>query len=280
MNSRGFTLIEVIIAVVILTFLTLFTSESIRNAVSSKKKIIRDIDRFAEVRDALRVMERDINMAFNYRDINIDLYNEAQKEREKRKQEAKKKQPNPDGTTPDPDNNTEEKPFVPKEQKILTQFRGSSNELHFSTRSYVRMAKDEQASDQAEVGYSLKTCKSRVDPKKQSQCLWRRIAKYVDDDIEKGGDEVALLENVQAFEMRYLGPDKDDWASEWKSGEGGDDVTKGKFPYAVEITIETQNKEDPLSKSTRMTMVASLRNPNNPIKKETKPEGQDGNGTN
>lgn len=285
MNRRGFTLLEVLISVMILAFLSLFTVQAIRNAVRSKAKIVRDIDRFAEVRDALRMMERDVNMAFNYRDVNIQLYNQAQQEREKRKKDAAAKPKLDKDGKPIPRTPEEEaaaaaaagtgEEFKPREEKILTEFRGEAHEMNFSTRSNVRMAVDEQASDQAEVGYSLKSCRSRADTKQSSQCLWRRLAPFVDDKIDQGGTETAILENVVAFDMRYLGPGKEDkWSTDWKSGEGGDDVTKKHFPYAVEVTIETQNKNDPLSKATRMTMVASIRNPNNPEKKAA--EGAEG----
>lgn len=75
-----------------------------------------------------------------------------------------------------------------------------------------------------------------------------------------------MLENVQKFELRYLGPGHEkEWIDTWDSTEKGDVTTKGKFPYAVEITIEVQDKSsNSKDKPLRMTIVASVRNPNNP----------------
>jgi hypothetical protein len=88
----------------------------------------------------------------------------------------------------------------------------------------------------------------------------------IDDDLTKGGQETVLLENVEKFELRYLGPGKEkEWVPQWISTERGDALTKGKFPFAVEITIEVQDKSsNSKDKPLRMTIVAAIRNPNNP----------------
>ncbi|NJL25449.1 MAG: type II secretion system protein [Calothrix sp. SM1_5_4] len=97
MNPRpsGFTLIEVVIAMMILTFLSLFTMQAVQNAIKTKAKVQKEIDKTSTLRDALRIMERDINMAFNYRDINIKLYNQAMDEKKKAGQKPPATRPRP-----------------------------------------------------------------------------------------------------------------------------------------------------------------------------------------
>ncbi len=274
-KNSGFTLLEVLIAVVILAFISVFTVQSIQRALRDKARITRDIDRLSEVRGALRVMERDINMAFNYRDANIELFNQAQKARQNKKAGGGTKDPGgkapPPPPTPPPPGTAEE--FALKKEVRLTQFIGTGEELHFTSRSHVRTHTNQIAGDQAEIGYSVKSCKSRGNLSESSNCLWRRINPYIDDKVEEGGVETALLENVVTFELRYLGPETEDWVTAWSSGEGADDSTRDKFPHAVEVTIETQNTKIANSKATRMTMVAAIRNPNNP-KPPPKTEGE------
>ena len=108
-SVRGFTLIEIIIAMFILAFLSVFTVQAIQNALKTKTKIQGEIDRNSTLRDALRIMERDINMAFNYHDAYIQLYNQAQDERKKR---GSSKTTNP--TTPAV--GTDGKPLPPAQQ--------------------------------------------------------------------------------------------------------------------------------------------------------------------
>ncbi|MGZ3721424.1 MAG: type II secretion system protein GspJ [Bdellovibrionales bacterium] len=264
MNSRGFTLIEVIIAMVILSFLSLFTVESIQRALQTKTKVQKDIDKNATVRDALRIMERDINMAFNYRDINIQLWNDSVKARQKK---ATTGTTSPGATGAPPPTLDPNSPMnKPKVEKIFTQFIGEAASLDFTSLSNVRMMEGSAMSQQAEIGYKIKPCRRRSTQTQSSQCLWRRVDNYFHDDITKDGQETVLLENVKEFKLRYLGPGRDDeWVDTWITNERGDDQTKGRFPYAVEITIEVKD-DSPNSKdkTLRLTSVASIRNPNNP----------------
>jgi prepilin-type N-terminal cleavage/methylation domain-containing protein len=268
-KARGFTLIEIVVAVAILAVLCLMTAQSIQRAVKTKVKIEKDIDRVSVVREALKVMERDINLAFNYRDINVDLYNAVGAARQAAATTTN--QPQAGTTTPgQPAQPTQPQPaispFVPKKQILLTQFLGSEKELYLTSLSNVRTQADVQESDQAAIGYFLKDCTNWINKSWHSNCLIRRVNPILTDDITKGGVETPLLENVTRFELRYLGPNHEkEWIKDWMSdGKNGDDTTKTKFPYAVEITIETRNKNIENDKPTLMTWVAALRFPNNP----------------
>lgn len=275
-RSNGFTLIEVIIAMVILSFISLFTVEAIQRALKTKTKVQGEIDKNSTVRDALRIMERDINMAFNYHDVYIDLYNQAQDERKKRAEAAANKPKTPAPTvppstpppvTPAPETGQPVDPanFAHKVEKVYTQFLGDSESLDLTTLSNVRMMEESAISQQAEVGYKIKSCRRRSNQEQSSKCLWRRVANYLHEDITKDGQETVLLENVTEFKLRYLGPGKEEeWASQWYSSEKGDSVTKGKFPWAVEITLAVKDTSAKVKdKELRMTMVAVVRNPNN-----------------
>lgn len=260
-NRRGFTLIEVIIAMVILSFLSLFTVQSIQRALQTKMKVQKDIDKSSTLRDALRIMERDINMAFNYRDVTVELYNMAQESREK----VGAGTTSPGTASPPPTGAVDPDKFKRKVDKIATQFIGEAETLDFTTLSNVRVMEESAVSQQAEVGYHLKPCRRRSNQEQSSQCLWRRIANYIHDDITKDGEETVLLENVTEFKLRYLGPGRDDeWVDTWITSERGDDQTKNKFPYAVEITLAIKDA-DPKAKdkTLRLTAVAAIRNPNN-----------------
>lgn len=265
----------------ILAFLTLFTAQSIQKALQNKSKIQDDIDRYSAIRDALRVMESDINKAFNYRDINIELYNnivnlrnktpdnnsnpEAPKSATGKVDPIQAKSPFDPNTT----NNSPET-LKPRMERIVTQFLGESNKLDFTTLSYARVSAEERTSDQAKIGYFLKDCRSWKNRTKTSRCLYRRISYLLDDDVTKGGEETPLLENVTKLEFQYLGPvDPTTWVKSWFTNARGDDRTKGVFPYAVEITLEVENKTNPKTKPIRMTLIASIRNPNNPDKKNS-----------
>jgi prepilin-type N-terminal cleavage/methylation domain-containing protein len=285
-RGRGFTLVEVVIAMMILAFLSLFTAESIQRALKTKAKVQKDIDKNSTLRDALRIMERDINMAFNYRDPNIRLHNmavdeqanlgnnNAQKQKQNQNQSLDQKNQNQQQTEQQQQTQTAGTTATSRKkkvEKIWTQFIGEPEALSFTSLSNVRLSEDSAISSQAEIGYRLKSCRRRSTQEQSSKCLWRRIANYIHEDITKEGQETVLLENVVEFKLRYLGPGRDDeWVDTWLTNERGDDVSKNKFPYAVEITIAIKDTGSGANdKSLRMTTVASIRNPNN-IKEEPK----------
>lgn len=280
-SQTGFTLLEVIIAMMIMAFMSLFTVEAIQKALKTKAKVQKEIDKNSSLRDALRIMERDINMAFNYRDVSIELYNQTQAARAKNKTKP---------FAPDPKKSAEEnaaaqaqwaqnqagsaEQFKKKEEKIATQFIGQPEELDFTSLSNIRVSEEQKISSQAEIGYKLKSCRRRSTQEQSSKCLWRRVSNFIHEDITKTGDETVLLENITEFKLRYLGPGKnDEWVDTWiTSDKGGDDVTKNKFPYAVEITMAVKDTGgDAKDKVLRMTAVAAIRNPNN--KKEEPKDG-------
>lgn len=272
-NQKGFTLLEVMISVSILAFLAIATTQAIQNAVKSKAKVQTRVDRVSEVRDALRIIERDINMAFHYRDINIQLYNNSIDARQK---QSKTKKKDGDNKLPPPGFKAEggvgsgsEDTLQKKKEVILTHFKGDEDAVHFTTLNNTRTTVDSKESDQAEVSYYIEQCTNRVNKTHRSDCLWRRVSPIIDDDVTRGGTAIPLLENVTEFTLRYLGPGREEeWAKRWHSDSQGDALSQNKFPYAVEVTIETQDKTREKAPTTRMTMVASLRFPNNPQQQE------------
>ncbi len=293
-NQKGFTLLEVIIAITLLAFISIYTSQSIQKGLQDKVKIQKAMEKDTTLRDALNVISNDIHLAFNYRDINIELFNLAQKERKKRATTQKgKKDPNnpgadsganpgssppPPETPVDPANpeSDEQKKYAPKKEIVVTQFIGEKEKLNFTALGNARAIADSPYSDQCEVGYELKDCKQRIDKTKTSKCLWRRVSPLIDDKIEEGGKESVLLENVTKLKFRYLGPgNEEEWQDKWITDTRGDEKTKDKFPYAVEVSIEilNQNPDAQKDKALSMTIVSPLAFPNN-IEKEEKKDNE------
>lgn len=275
-NSSGMTLIEVLISLAILTFLSISTGRFIRNSLQDKAKKTRDAEGQSQVRDALNVMKRDINLAFNYHDINVYVYNRAQKVKQALQQQnnndAQKTggndqgQPNNDNQaapTPNQFANTgqPQTEFVPKKEKRLTHFMGTSEDLHFTTRISQPRRPNEKVSDIMEVGYYIETCHPKGRPQADSsECLWRRQSKVIDDDVREGGSSTVLVENVKEFNLSYKGPEREtEWIKEWKTKETINDYQKDVFPYMVRVELVTTHKE----KEYDLTLVTAIHNPLN-----------------
>lgn len=271
-SRRGFTLIELMITITILGALTVMTAQSISQAIKSKVKLQDQIDDVSRLRDAMRLIERDINLAFHYRDVEKDLYDQIHKSNQPttpsgqppnqqqilQQQQQAQAQANALGAY-DPFAANRELP----RQDPVTQFVGTTDSMNFVTSNNARTVKDTQQADFVEVGYSLKDCKSLKEDGGTSKCLWRRSSPIVDDDVTKGGDEVVLLENVSEFKLRYIGKGKQDWVTDWRTDEGGDSITKNNFPEAVEVSLTTEKKVQGRTKKYSMQNVVPIHFPNN-----------------
>ncbi len=278
MKRAGFTLLEMMIAVTIMGTLSVFTAQSINRAIKSRAKIQTEIDQTSVMRDVLRVMERDINLAFNYRNIHYEVLKKI------------KEESNP-GTAPiNPTNPVQPPPLNPstpatptqplltdlkQPPPIWTHFLGETESAYFTTLSHTRMVRNSQESDQAEVGYFVKNCRPRGNPRAaDSSCLWRKESPYIDDDLLKGGTETPILENVEKFELRYFGEEMEGWQKQWRTDEKGPTEIRNRFPQAVQVRLTIKDRDQNSKKKYSMVLVAALRFPNNPPLDQSKKKDQ------
>lgn len=297
--QTGFTLIEVMIAVTIMAFLSIMTADAIRSEIKSKAKYEKQIQTQAQLRDALEVMIRDINLAFHYRDFNAELYNAAWQERIKSAEGAngsssQDQDGQQDGQTDQNQNQGQDQnqrlaelkaQYKPKKPPVVTRFYGEEDQLFFTSLSNVRTQANQPQSRQLKVAYYVKQCRGLVNKKKSSRCLIRRTSPILDDDVTNDnttnkGTETVLLEDVTSFHLRYLGPGFDnEWVESWKSDKDvTDDRTRSKFPFAVEITLGIKDPQHGKDKSFKRTVVAEIRFPNNAPPPTTAPGTAPGSG--
>ncbi len=262
----GFTLLEILITLGILSVMTVLIATAIQNALRAKVSLQGQIDDVSRIRDALRMIQGDLHLAFHYRDIEKEIQDLAKKNSQNSNQGTNPNQPSLPQPNPTP------QPFgsgtqreVPR-QDPETHFIGATERMDFVTLNNGRMLKDTRQSDFVEVGYSLKDCKSLSEDRKNSKCLWRRTSNTVDDDVTKGGEEIVLIEDVSEFKMRYFGKGKQDWNSEWRTDKGGDGATKGRFPLAIEVSlIVMKPQKKGKDKKYSFQYVIPIHFPNNPV---------------
>lgn len=269
-KALGFTLIEVVLAVSILSTLSVLVAISTSRALKSKKKIQAELTDVSSLRDAMKVLRADIHQIYNHFDY------EKQLEDDTKKLQTQNNKPfggqsgtgQPTGTNPSINSVPSTQPQREnKRQDPRTQFFGSENKIAFVTMNQGRLTASELQADFAEVGYELKSCQNLSKPEKSSLCLFRRIQNIIDQDIEKGGTETVILENVKEFNLKYLVEGRQDWLKEWKS-IFSENVTSVKpvFPDAIEVNLGIETEFEGKTKNYSLQYIIPLHFPNN-IKK-------------
>lgn len=276
-TSKGFTLIEVVLAVSILSTLSILVATSTSRALKAKKKIQAEVSDVSSLRDTMKVIRADIHQAYNHVDFEKEISDKVAKPTTTQNLTA-----GPSGKTfgsstefstrPGSESKRENKREDPR-----TEFWGTDSKINFITMNNGRITANDLQADFVEVGYELKSCRNLSKPDQSSQCLFRRLQKILDKDIEKGGLETVILENVTEFSLRYLVEGKDDWVKEWKSAGGltnasstsssntssGSSSGRSVFPDAVEVTLAIERDFETKKKKYSLQYVIPLHFPNN-----------------
>ncbi len=251
---KGFTLIEVLISMVIMSMLTVLISQSIRTAVQNKKKLESRIASETALYDALRVIKLDVERAFHYQDVFWEIENLALKQLQKEKGK------NGQGAQPG-DVLQDVSQRIPPRQ--LTQFLGEGNSMHFTALNHFRTKYNAQESDQMEVGYFTEGC-DRPDGDGSTQCLWRRSNPTIDDEVDKDGPKVVVAHYVTDFRLEYRSNEENaEWVKQWRTDNKGRREHQNRFPHFVKIFLEMEDNEKKRIKPVKQQMVVQIAFPNN-----------------
>lgn len=210
-NQNGFTLIEVLVAVVLLAVISFLIFQGMGTSAASKDRFEKREGAFRSASLALDRLSRDLTMTVLYSDVEmLGLSSSA-------------------------------------EQMTKSVFIGVNNgdqdKLTFETFSHIRYLKDSKESDLAEVSYFLEPqTEEEEESRGNLYALKKREASPPDAEPEEGGSVITLLEGVKELNLRYYDLKKVEFSDEW-------DSTKvdylNKLPDAVEISLVMQDPIDP-----------------------------------
>jgi len=200
-NSKGFTLLEVIIASAILSmiFITTLSLNKIFQDGQDRVEKLEQVYQMARI--SIEKLTDDINMAFI-------VSNNALLGKTK------------DGSQ--------------IETAFIGDDKGTYDTLDFNTFSHWRMFRGIKESDQAEVGYYVER-----DPEdSENYRLLRRENPILDNDVTKDGDVLPLAEHVKSFELSYYDNKSQEWTRNWNSKEVDQ---KNTLPKAVKIELSFEH---------------------------------------
>jgi general secretion pathway protein J len=174
-SRRGFTLLEIMIAVAITALMGAMVSMAFQTGFNAKEVVETEADHYRMLRAAMNRMAREIGSAYV-----SDRY---------------------DGSR-----------FRDQNDRP-TNFIGESDSLTFTTFAHQRLYTDAKESDQAVVEYSLQTstergANGRVD-------LMRRENPNIGDRMDRGGSTDVLFEGAKKVEFAYWDSERKEWEDEW-----------------------------------------------------------------
>jgi general secretion pathway protein J len=173
--ARGFTLMEVMIAVAITALMGTVVAMAFQTGFNAKEVVEADADRYRMLRTAMNRMVREVGSAYVSDRYDLKRFR---------------------------DQNDRPSNFVGERDKLL-----------FTTFAHQRLYTDAKESDQAVVEYFVESSNERGANGRLD--LKRRVNPNVGERMDRGGTTDVLYEGLKSIEFSYWDSEKKDWDDEW-----------------------------------------------------------------
>ncbi|MGO9831116.1 MAG: type II secretion system protein GspJ [Myxococcaceae bacterium] len=176
MARRGFTLLEIIVAVAITAMIGVTIATAFSSGFRAKELVEGEAEQYRGLRTAMDRMVREIGAAFV-----SDRYDQ-------RRYRDQNDRP--------------------------TNFIGSRDKLLFTSLAHQRLYADAKESDQMVVEYEVRAS-TKKGSRGQDLMRRENPNLYGEDKMDRGGVEDVLLANVKRVEFSFWDSDQKDWVNEW-----------------------------------------------------------------
>jgi general secretion pathway protein J len=221
MRRRGFTLIEVMVAVTILAIVTTLTWSSFKQTFSTKSAIEAQAGRYRTVRLALERMSRELSMVYISQ--------------------------NEDTSQPE------------RRTRLVGKHHNDLDEVTFSYLGHQRLYQDANEADTALIGYYA--ARDRDDSRKTNLMRreTRRLSYYKIDD--QPGEADIVCDDVIKLKLDYWDHRDKQWRDEWvtTSADGQPDRLPSKIRITLTVRDE-RGQEVPFQTETRVAISEPLNN--------------------
>ncbi len=244
-KSKAFTLLEVMIAMTLFSVMALFLMRITDSGVRYQKIITKNVKNIRSIRSVWQVLRQDFYNVFLVKNKHVLLHSELMRLAPDRKNNnlSRRGVPSPEGLDDYGRSRNvpkESSPRPPTKPPLVGQFKGTDEQVYFTTLSHGHTSVLSPQSDSTLVFYYLKACPHK-DTNKAQRCLWRKSFLDITADPEKAenGTEFLLLENVNKIKLAYFNILDNEWKNQWPMGVQSSNL----LPVAVKIVLVFQNKK-------------------------------------
>jgi general secretion pathway protein J len=199
MSQKGFTLLEVLLALAIFSLIALTTSNQINVIRNTKDTAMKQIEQFDALRSAVAIIRNDLSQTFHkrYSDLGETL----------------------------------QTALARGEPVPHTLFDGRRNQIIFTSLSHRSFYANRKDGLQTEISYFLESSRGS-----NESTLLKRESPLIDGNLFEGGSIYTILEGVTRLEFKFWDDKLSRWTEDWNSDAG---VTRDLFPKAVKLLIAT-----------------------------------------
>jgi prepilin-type N-terminal cleavage/methylation domain-containing protein len=255
----GFTLVEVMIAIVLLVMISVAIYQATTQTFRYRAKLINEGDFYGGIRLSMGLLDRDVSALFSPVNLNPNNFMTTPDAVPENLRDSRNR---PSSRTNQRKSADEQSAAAAKAFQLeelrrsplgqptdywlgatdLTAMRpsrfiGEENRLQFVSASHMRVYKNSRESEYAKIVYELRDEKDS--PLGDGiQVLVKVEDPNVFDDVEKKGGTAKLfplLSGVKKFSFRYYRRDKKAWERTWDTNR---EDMKGLYPDIIELTLE------------------------------------------
>lgn len=252
--SKGFTLLEVLISIVILAFISLAVFQIMSKTYELRDILLVEGEFHSEIRLSMGILERDITLMYS------PLLMLPPKKSAAQAQPPQQPGGAPAESAVNAITEADRERYFTYWMGIMddtglraTRFIGERDRLSFVASSHTRVYKDSRESVFAKVAYELRADEFQealeADAKAQGRepQKTQMLVKLVNTDVfdyeeenEKTARTYALLHGVTGLKFRYYHREKDQWQDTWDSAKP---EFRNIFPDVIEIQIKVIGPE-------------------------------------
>ncbi|MHB8875178.1 MAG: type II secretion system protein GspJ [Myxococcaceae bacterium] len=217
-HRRGFTLMEVMVAIAITALMGALIGVSFTSGMKAKETVEADAERYRMLRTAMSRMCREIGAAFVSDRYDAKRYRDSY-----------------------------DRP---------TNFVGERNRLLFTSLAHQRLYADAKESDQMVVEYSVKSSTEKASRGRDD--LVRRENPMLEEHMDRGGSEDVLFEGVKKVEFEYWDSEKKEWDDEWDTRRPERKALLPTRVRIIIIALDENGKEAKYTTQTRVMLNKEL----------------------